>query len=35
MAADNILAALRGEQVPNCVNPAVYERPVRREARGS
>jgi glyoxylate reductase len=30
MAADNILAALRGEQVPNCVNPAVYEGPGRR-----
>ena len=36
MAADNILAALRGGQVPNCVNPAVYEQPGRREAaRGS
>jgi glyoxylate reductase len=31
MAADNILAALRGEQVPNCVNPAVYEGPDRWE----
>lgn len=24
MAADNILAALRGERLPNCINPAVY-----------
>ena len=25
MAADNIIAALRGEKPPNCVNPEVYE----------
>ena len=24
MAADNLLAGLRGERLPNCVNPAVY-----------
>jgi glyoxylate reductase len=27
MAADNVLAGLRGERLPNCVNPAVYQRP--------
>jgi glyoxylate reductase len=26
MAADNVLAGLRGERLPNCINPAVYER---------
>ena len=26
MAAGNVLAGLRGERLPNCVNPAVYER---------
>ena len=25
MAVDNLLAGLQGEQLPNCVNPAVYE----------
>jgi glyoxylate reductase len=25
MAADNLLAGLRGERLPNCVNPEVYE----------
>jgi glyoxylate reductase len=25
MAAENILAGLRGERLPNCVNPAVYD----------
>jgi len=25
MAVDNILAGLKGEQLPNCVNPEVYE----------
>jgi glyoxylate reductase len=26
MAADNLLAALRGERMPHCANPEVYER---------
>jgi glyoxylate reductase len=26
MAAANLLAGLRGERLPNCVNPEVYER---------
>jgi glyoxylate reductase len=26
MAVDNLLAALRGERMPHCANPAVYER---------
>lgn len=26
MAAENLLAGLRGERLPHCVNPAVYER---------
>jgi glyoxylate reductase len=26
MAAENLLAGLRGERLPNCVNPEVYER---------
>jgi glyoxylate reductase len=26
MAADNLLAGLRGERLPTCVNPEVYER---------
>ena len=29
LAVDNLLAALRGERMPNCVNPEVYERPIR------
>ena len=24
MAADNLIAGLRGERLPNCVNPEVY-----------
>ena len=24
MAAENLLAGVRGERLPNCVNPAVY-----------
>jgi glyoxylate reductase len=28
-AVDNLLAALRGERMPHCVNPEVYERGVR------
>jgi glyoxylate reductase len=27
MAAENLLAGLRGERLPNCVNPKVYEMP--------
>ncbi len=27
MAAENLLAGLRGERLPNCVNPEVYTRP--------
>lgn len=27
MAAQNLLAGLRGERLPHCVNPGVYERP--------
>ena len=27
MAVDNLLAALRGERMPHCVNPEVYEQP--------
>ncbi len=26
MAADNLLAGLAGERLPNCVNPEVYDR---------
>jgi glyoxylate reductase len=26
MAAENLIAGLKGEQLPNCVNPEVYER---------
>jgi len=26
MAAENLMAGLRGERLPNCVNPEVYER---------
>jgi glyoxylate reductase len=26
MAVDNLLAALAGERMPHCVNPAVYEQ---------
>jgi glyoxylate reductase len=29
LAVDNLLAALRGERMPHCVNPEVYERPTR------
>jgi glyoxylate reductase len=25
MAAENLLAGLRGERLPNCVNPEVYD----------
>jgi len=25
MAADNLLAGLRGDRLPNCVNPAIYD----------
>ena len=25
MAADNLIAGLRGERLPNCINPEVYE----------
>jgi hypothetical protein len=27
MAAENLIAGLRGERLPNCVNPEVYSRP--------
>jgi glyoxylate reductase len=27
MAAENLIAGLKGERLPNCVNPTVYERP--------
>jgi len=33
LAVDNLLAALRGERMPHCANPEVYElgtRPIRR-----
>ena len=30
LAVDNLLAALRGERMPHCVNPEVYDRPTRR-----
>ena len=33
MAVDNLLAALAGERMPHCVNPAVYEGPERGAAR--
>jgi glyoxylate reductase len=26
MAAENLIAGLKGERLPNCVNPEVYER---------
>ena len=29
MAADNLLAGLRGERMPHCVNPEVYEASIR------
>ena len=29
LAVDNLLAALRGERMPNCVNPEVYESTTR------
>jgi phosphoglycerate dehydrogenase-like enzyme len=30
MAAENLLAGLRGERLPYCANPQVYEPAVRR-----
>jgi phosphoglycerate dehydrogenase-like enzyme len=27
MAAENLIAGLKGERLPNCVNPEVYEHP--------
>lgn len=30
MAAANLIAGLRGDKLPNCVNPEVYERGVRK-----
>jgi glyoxylate reductase len=30
MAARNLLAGVRGERLPTCVNPEVYERGIRR-----
>ncbi len=30
MAAANVLAGLRGERLPNCVNPEVYEQGIRK-----
>jgi phosphoglycerate dehydrogenase-like enzyme len=29
MAAENLIAGLKGERLPNCVNPEVYEHPRR------
>jgi hypothetical protein len=29
MAAANVVAGLRGEKLPNCVNPEVYEGLIR------
>jgi glyoxylate reductase len=29
MAAENLIAGLKGEKLPNCVNPEVYENPYR------
>jgi glyoxylate reductase len=29
MSAENILAGIKGEQLPNCVNPEVYKTPAR------
>jgi glyoxylate reductase len=29
MAAANLIAGLKGERLPTCVNPEVYERPIR------
>jgi hypothetical protein len=26
MAAENLLAGLNGERMPNCVNPMIYEK---------
>jgi glyoxylate reductase len=26
LAADNLIAGLKGERLPNCVNPEVYEK---------
>ena len=28
MAAENLIAGLKGERLPNCVNPEVYSRPI-------
>jgi glyoxylate reductase len=33
MAAENLIAGLKGERLPNCVNPEVYERKKRTENR--
>lgn len=30
MAAANVVAGLRGERLPNCVNPQVYEKGIRK-----
>lgn len=30
MAAANVIAGLRGERLPNCVNPQVYEKGIRK-----
>jgi hypothetical protein len=30
MAAANVLAGVRGEKLPTCVNPEMYERGIRR-----
>jgi len=30
MAATNLIAGLRGDRLPNCVNPEVYERGIRK-----
>ena len=26
MAAENLLAGIKGERLPNCVNPSIYEK---------
>ena len=30
MAAANLIAGLRGDKLPTCVNPEVYEKGIRR-----
>jgi glyoxylate reductase len=30
MAAANVIAGLRGDKLPTCVNPEVYEKGVRK-----